>query len=323
MDITILLALLGLGAVLIPFFGDDDEDDSSDSLNGTPEDDEIEGTTGADEIFGFLGDDIINGNGGQDVISGSGGEDIITGGADRDVIMGGADDDQLFGLGGDDTITGGGGDDFIDAGEGNDIVRAGNGNDTVFGNTGTDTIRGEGDDDDLYLWGEGGTAFGGEGDDDLVMVTGRGILDGVTGTNTYYALANDDDEQQTVAIIQELGVEDPFTPEDTIVMTIDTSDPDALDADLEVTVTEGTLNGINGYNVEVSFLDPNDEPGAGETFETSRVFIYGTSVPIETVVSAIQVDVTLDAELTVDGAQATIAGLAPAAPAATDPVVTV
>lgn len=308
MEITILLAVLGIGALLIPLLSDDgadDEDTASGLIKGTPEDDEIEGSTGADEIFGFRGDDVINGNGGLDVISGSGGEDIITGGADRDEISGGADDDQLFGLGGSDTIEGGGGNDFIDAGKGNDIVRAGNGDDTVLGNYGTDTIRGEGGNDELFLWGEGGTAFGGEGDDDLVMVTGQGTLDGVAGTNTFYALANDDDDQETLAIIQELGVEDQFTPDDTIVMTIDTSDPDALDADLEISVEVGTRNGENGYVIEVFFADPNDEPGAGETFETASVFIYGTSVPIQTVVDSIQVDVTLNAELTTDGAQAT------------------
>jgi hypothetical protein len=314
MDITVLLALLGLTALLIPALGDDDDDDDEGAIRGTPEDDELEGTPGADDIFGFLGNDIINGNGGLDTISGSGGEDIITGGADRDVIMGGADDDELYGLGGNDTIEGGGGADFIDAGEGNDIVRAGAGNDVVIGNTGTDVLRGEDDDDDLFLWGEGGSALGGDGDDDLIMVTDRGTLDGVAGTNTFYALANDDDEQQTVAIIQELGTDD------SIVMTIDTSDPNAEDADLLVSVSEGTINGIAGYNVEVSFLNDTDEPGVGETFETSRVFIYGTSVPIETVVASIEVDVTVDAGLSVLEAQATFAAVqaGAAAPAATE-----
>lgn len=317
MDITLILALLGLGALIIPNLGGDDDDDgdTDNEINGTPENDELEGTPGNDLIFGFLGDDVINGNGGLDTISGSGGEDVITGGADRDVIMGGADNDELYGLGGDDTIEGGGGADYIDAGEGNDIVRAGAGNDTVIGNTGTDILRGEDDDDDLLLWGAEGTAFGGDGDDDLVMVTGRGVLDGVAGTNTFYALANDDDDQQTVAIIQELGTGDQ------IVMTIDTSDPDAVNADLLVTVSEGTINGIAGYNVEVSFLNEDDEPGADETFETSRVFIYGTSVPIETVVNSIQVDVTVDAGLSADEALVTFAavqaGAAPPAETAT------
>lgn len=311
MDITLILALLGLGALLIPLLGGEDDDDDDGVIRGTPDDDELEGTAGADDIRGFLGDDIINGNGGLDTLSGSGGEDTITGGEDRDVIFGGADNDDLFGLGGDDTIEGGGGDDFIDAGEGNDIVRAGAGNDIVIGNTGTDTLRGEDDDDDLFLWGEEGTAFGGDGDDDLIMVTGRGTLDGVAGTNTFYALANDDDEQQTVAIIQELGAGD------SVVMTIDTDDATAVNADLLVTVTEGTINGIEGYNVEVSFENETDEP---DEFETSRVFILGRSVPIETVVASIQVDVTVDAELTVDGAQATFAGLTPTAPNSTDPV---
>ncbi|WP_341366934.1 calcium-binding protein [Yoonia sp. BS5-3] len=316
MDLTLLLALLGLGVLVIPALGGDDDDDSADednTIRGTSEDDELEGTTDGEEILGFLGDDIINGNGGLDILRGSGGEDTITGGADRDEIYGGADNDELFGLGGDDTIEGGGGNDVIDAGEGSDIVRAGAGDDTVYGNLGTDTLRGEDDDDDLFLWGNEGTAFGGEGDDDLIMVTGRGVLDGVAGTNTFYALANDDDEQQTVAIIQELG------DGDQIVMTIDTDDATVVGEDLLVTVTEGTINGIEGYNVEIAFADESDEPAQ---FETSRVFIYGRSLDIEDVVASIQVDVTVDAELTVEGAQATFDALEPDAPAQTDPVVT-
>ena len=318
MDISIILLLLAGGALLVPLLGGDDDDAEGgvNEIDGTFDSDELEGTEGNDLIRGFLGDDVINGNGGLDTLIGGAGEDEITGGEDRDVIQGGPDNDDLFGLGGNDTIEGGGGADFIDAGEGNDIVRAGGGNDVVIGNTGTDTLRGEDDDDDIFLWGAEGRAFGGDGDDELIMVTGRGVLDGIAGENTYYAFANDDDAQQTVAVIQELYTGDQ------IVMTIDTSDENALAAPLEVTVTEGTLNGVNGYNVAVSFVDEN-AVADGETFEEARVFIYGTSVPIETVVNAISVDVTLNAELTVDGAQATFAAVkaGAGAPAVTNPVV--
>ncbi|MFQ1699598.1 calcium-binding protein [Loktanella agnita] len=299
--ITIILGLLGL-ALIVPALGDEDGDDEPNEVKGTPEDDELEGTSGADEILGFLGNDIINGNGGEDILRGSGGEDIITGGANRDEIYGGADDDELNGLGGNDTIEGGGGDDTIDAGEGNDIVRAGAGNDVVYGNTGTDTLRGEGGDDDIFLWGAGGQAVGGFEDDDLIMVTGRGILEGGADDDVFYALANDDDEQQTVAIIRDFN---PISQDDEIVMTIDTSDPGALTADLLVEVSEGTINGVAGYNVDISFFNEEDEPGPGQTFEASRVFIYGTSVPPETIVESIRVDVTLNAGLSTEDAQAT------------------
>ncbi len=318
MDITILLALLGLGALLIPVLGGDDDDDDPKEIRGTPGDDQLNGTAESETILGFLGDDVINGNGGLDTLRGSGGEDVITGGEDRDVIFGGADNDRLFGLGGNDTIEGGGGIDFIDAGAGNDIVRAGDGDDVVFGNTGTDVLRGEDDNDDLFLWGEGGQAFGGDGDDELVMVTGRGQLDGVAGSNIFYALANDDDDQQTVAIIRELGLDDE------IVMTIDTSDASAANADLLVTVTEGTINGLDGYNIEVAFANQADEPGQGETFETSRAFVLGRSLDIETVVESVRVDVTVDASLSVEGARQTFDDVkaGATAPAATNPVIT-
>ncbi|MEM9786498.1 MAG: calcium-binding protein [Pseudomonadota bacterium] len=321
MDITILLALLGLGALFIPVLGGDDDgdDDEENIIRGTPEADELDGTSEGETILGFLGDDVINGNGGLDTLEGSGGEDIITGGEDRDVIRGGADDDQLFGLGGNDTIEGGGGIDRIEAGEGNDIVRAGDGNDVVFGFTGTDVLRGEDDDDDIFLWGEGGRALGGDGDDELVMVTGRGVLEGVAGTNTFYALANDDDEQQTVAIIEDFGVGDE------IVMTIDTSDITAASADLQVTVTEGTINGTDGFNIEVSFANEGDEPDETE-FETARVFVLGTQAfTAEQIAASVKVDVTVDAGLSVEEAEDTFEEVKAnaTAPAVTDPVIVV
>lgn len=311
MSITLVLLALLAGALVIPGLGDDgdegEENPRDDAIKGTPgPDNPLEGTAGPDLILGFQGDDVIVGNGGEDEILGGGGEDMITGGADRDIIEGGADNDMLFGLGGNDTIEGGGGDDKIDAGEGNDIVRAGHGNDTVYGNTGTDLLRGEDGNDDVFLWGEGGTAIGGEGADDLIMVTGRGTLDGteavIAGGNTYYAFANDDDEQQTVAIIEQLFAAD------SIVMTIDTNDAAAADKPLTIEVTEGTINGQDGYNIEVSFLNESDEP---TSFETARVFVLGRSIPIEDVADAVQVDVTVDASLTVEGAQATFDNLTP------------
>lgn len=322
MDITIILALLGLGALLIPVLaGDDgdDDDNSSNEIRGTLEDDQpLNGTDGDDNILAFDGDDIVNAGAGEDFVNAGLGNDIVNGGDDRDIIEGRAGDDELNGDGGNDTIEGGGGNDTIDGGEGGDIVRGGAGNDVIFGNTGTDTLRGEDDDDDIFLWGEGGQAFGGDGDDELVMVTGRGELDGVAGTNVYYALANDDDEQQTVAIIRELGTGDE------IVMTIDTSDAAAADSDLQVTVTEGTINGIDGYNIEVSFANEADEPGDGETFETARAFVLGRSVDIETVVASVTVDVTVDAGLSVDEALITFETVkaGATAPAVTDPAVT-
>ncbi|MEJ6403978.1 calcium-binding protein [Yoonia sp. 2307UL14-13] len=322
MDLTLLL-LIGLGAALIiPNLGGDDDDDDGPERNeirGTLGDDpELNGTDGDDLIRGFAGDDVIDAGAGVDEVRAGEGEDVVNGGPDRDEIFGGPGDDILNGDGGNDTIRGGGGNDTIDGGEGFDIVFGGAGDDVIYGDVGDATLRGEDDDDDVFLWGEEGRAFGGDGDDELVMVTGRGLLDGVAGSNTYYALANDDDEQQTVAIIRELGLDDE------IVMTIDTSDASAEDADLLVTVTEGTINGEDGYNIEVAFANEADEPGDGETFETARAFVLGRSLDIETVVEAVRVDVTVNAGLSVEDAQTTFDNVKAGAvvPAVTDPELT-
>lgn len=308
--ITIILGLLGL-ALIVPALGDDDGDDSDnegEEVLGTPEDDILEATLKDDLIRGFEGDDTITAWDGDDTIYGGEGEDdinaglgndIVYGGEDRDVIHGRAGNDTLYGEGGNDTIEGGEGNDVIDAGAGNDIARGGRGDDVIYGNTGTNTLRGEGGNDDIFLWGEGGETFGGDGDDNLIMVTDRGTLEGGADDDVFYALANDDDEQQTVAIIRDFNL---VSQDDKIVMTIDTNDETAVDKDIEVTVSEGTINGGSlGYNIEISFLNEDDEPDA---FETSRVFVLGRGLDIEDVAAAIEVDVTVNAGLTVAGAQA-------------------
>lgn len=323
MSMSVILLLLLGGALLIPILLDDEEDDPrDDAIKGTLGDDlNLQGTTGNDLILGFSGNDTINGNGGLDEIRGGSGMDTITGGADRDVINGGPDNDRIFGMGGNDTLEGGGGDDYIEVGDGSDIVRGGDGNDTIFGGTddGSDVLRGEDGNDTIFMWGNEGRAFGGENNDEMIMVTGRGIFDGVSDNNTYYALANDDDTQQTLVIIDQFFLDQSLNAQDQIVMTIDTGNPALLDLPLQVTVTEGTINdGTSGYNIEVAFVDETIDP---ESYETARVFVLGTSVDIQTIVDAVKVDVTLNASLTKDGAEATFAQVkaGATAPASTVP----
>jgi len=321
---VILLVLLG-GALLIPLLTNDDEDDNprDDAIKGTPEDDpDIQGTSGSDLIYGFKGNDVIFGNGGEDEIYGGGGEDRITGGEDRDIIVGGADNDVLIGLGGGDTIEGGGGDDEIRAGDGGDVVRGGQGADVILGGTDDklDLLRGEDGDDDIFIWGNSGTAFGGEGNDELVLMTGQATLDGVADDNVYYALANIGDTQQTVAIIEQFFLDSQdFSAQDKIVMTIDTDNPGNLELPVTVTVTEGEINGgISGYNIEVAFENPGDASGA---IETARVFVLGTSVDPAILAGAIEVEVTLNASLDEDDAEQTLVDVRSGAGAPTQVVV--
>jgi Ca2+-binding RTX toxin-like protein len=321
MPVSLILPFLLGGALLIPILTDDEEDTPTDgAIKGTPGDDpDLQGTSADDLIFGYMGNDIIRGNGGSDELFGGGGNDEIYGGELRDFISGGADNDILYGFGGGDGIEGGGGNDTIYAGNGDDFVRGGAGNDTIYGGTddGVDLLRGEDDDDDVFLWGNEGRAFGGQGNDDLVLVTGQGSLDGVADSNTYYALANDDDEQETLAVIKQFFLNQDLTARDAIVMTIDTANADLEDEPIVVTVTEGTFGGDSGYFIEIGFENVVDPM----TYEASRVFVTGTSVPIETIASAVKVDVTVNASLTTEGAQATFdqVSVNAAAPASTVP----
>lgn len=312
MSLTILLVLAAMGALIIPNLGGGEDDSDSGEIRGTLGDDEIEGTSGDDIISGFDGADVINGGAGLDFINAGLGDDTVNGGDDRDVIEGRDGNDTLNGDGGDDTIEGGEGNDIIDGGPGDDIVRGGRGADIIKGGSGTDTLRGEGGDDTIYLSGGAGEAFGGTENDELIMVTGRGEFEGGAGDDTFYALANDDDDQQTVAILTDFN---PVSQGDRIVMTVDTGDVSALGADLTVEVSAGTLNGVDGYNVDVAFADAGQEPA---NFEASRVFIYGTSLTPQQIIDAIEVAVTNDASL--DDPETTLEVVKLAA---TDPVFTI
>ncbi|WP_342068822.1 calcium-binding protein [Yoonia algicola] len=302
MDISIILLLLAGGALLVPLIGGDDDgdDDSGNEIRGTLDpDDPLEGTDGDDLILGFDGDDVINGGGGLDFINAGLGNDTVNGGADRDVIEGRAGDDILNGGGGNDTIDGGLDNDVINGGEGNDILRGGRGDDVIYGYTGTDLIRGAGGDDEMFLWGEQGRAIGTDGNDDLIMVTGRGFLEDDQDASNFYSFANVGDDGQTVAIV------DGFGAGDQLILTLDTTDPALMDADLLVTLTEGTINdGTPGYNIEVTLAE-DEVLAEGQSFEGARIFIIGSGLNPDDIENAISVDVTLNAGLTVEGAQAT------------------
>lgn len=298
MDTTIILALLGLGALLIPILADDD-DDGPDEIRGTLGDDEdLNGTDGDDRILGFDGDDIINAGAGVDFINAGLGNDTVNGGDNRDVIEGRAGDDTLNGDEGNDTILGGAGDDTIDGGYGNDIVRGGRGDDVISGGFGarpigddgelvnardrTDTLRGEGGSDTIYIWGGGGFASGGIDDDEnqipdekdtLILVTGEAELRDDQGTTDFFALANIEDEEDTRATITEFDRE-----EHRMILTVDIDLTGEADIpDIDFTVTETNIDGVNGVLVEAVIVNEGDfEEG---TYETSSAFFRGAIIP--------------------------------------------
>ena len=305
MDMTVLLLLAASGALLLPFLlgDDDDDDDDKNEVRGTLEsDDPLNGTDGDDNILAFDGDDVINAGAGLDFVNAGLGDDTVNGGDGRDVIEGRAGDDTLNGDDGNDTILGGAGDDTINGGFGSDIVRGGRGDDDIFGGFGarplgpdgelvnatdrTDTLRGEGGEDEIYLWGGGGLAVGGQNSDDpgtgdekdvIVLVTGEGRLEDSEGTTDFYALANIDDNEDTFAIITEFD-----ETEHRMILTVD-FDLEGASATPQVgfVATESTIeeNGetVSGFLIEATLLNPEEFPDA--EFEGSSAFFRGEANP--------------------------------------------
>lgn len=309
MDVSVLLVLLGLGALVIPLAsgGSDDDDVSEDgTIRGTFDDDVINGTEGDDIIRGFLGDDTISGLGGNDEIYGGEGNDTIFGGDGRDIIFGGPGDDVIAGGNGNDTIEGGAGNDTLDGGYGADIIRGGNGDDLIFGGPAArlnddgeyvlatdinDILRGGGGEDTIYIWGgdpavtgkEGGFASGGRNDtavvgedgavldqkDELILVSGSATLEDLQGTTDFFVLANLDDGLETQATITQFRLESHR-----LILTVDAETETELDVDY--TLIETTLNDQPGVLVSAVVTGPAGvDP---ELYEGSSAFLLGATL---------------------------------------------
>lgn len=291
MDLTLILALLGLGALLIPVLGGDDDDgDEPNEIRGTLDADELDGTDGDDNILGFDGDDIIDGGAGEDFINAGLGNDTVDGGDDRDVIEGRAGDDTINGGNGSDTIEGGMGEDRIDGGRDFDIIRGGNDNDVLLGGAPAvedgdgnlildssrgDIVRGNDGDDEVFIWGGQGLAVGGSGDDTLVLVTGQGTLEDEDGETDFVILANAQDDT-----IPTRGTITEFNPmQDTLTLTVDGDLGGGAAPEVEFTLEARTIeeNGqpVNGVFVLAQIAD--GEPDV-EGSEGAGVFLRGATI---------------------------------------------
>ena len=319
----LLLALLG-GALLIPLFGGD-EDDDQDEIRGGPGDDEITGTEDNDVIRSFLGEDTISGGGGNDEIRAGGGDDFVEGGDGLDFIRAGEGNDEVYGNNQDDRIFGDQGDDYLDGGRGEDVIRGGRGDDLIFGGSDNlegqaDVLSGEDNSDTIFGWGDGTTMSGGltdsdnpdgDNDDTLVMVTGSGEMEnpGTGDMNTNIALANVSDDQLTYIEVGGFDVEN-----DELVLTVDHE------------TSDGT--GPAEFTIDYAFLAADGETGAGmlvtvswdnpysdlteQQYESSSAFLEGVipgspGIPLDTPVSgeivddsliSVQVHLTENASLT-------------------------
>ena len=293
--LALVLATMGIFVLI----GQDDEepegDGSDDEIRGTFGDDLLTGTEGDDVIFGWLGDDTIDGLDGDDEIRPGEGDDTVYAGLGRDVIFGSPGEDELYGEVGNDTISGGADNDYINGGYGSDELHGGAGNDTIFGGfdardvngeivpalQSQDLIRGDDGDDTIYIWGGDGVARGNDGEDDLILVTGAATLEAGAGVGDhFYVLANVTDDQMTEATIEDF---DPSR--DTLTLTMDYVPDGGTPPDVDVTMTETSINGVNGVLVEAVYVGPGDIPAESEG---AVAFLQGLTVDA---LSAANIDV--------------------------------
>ena len=231
----------------VPLTGTDGDDD----LASDPMDEMlghiVEAGTGNDIIRTGSGDDIVYGSSGDDVISTGAGNDVIFAGDGDDVVDAGSGDDQLYGEGGNDDLRGGAGSDRLDGGAGHDLLSGDDGNDFLIGGAGEDQIDGGAGDDVIY--GESG-----DGDD---------VMTGGAGDDTYFAAAHDGadifhgGEGDDVFIAAEIGSGDTFYGDE----GSDTYNASAVEDDLLIDLTAGTVRLLDGVDVVPPFQDIAGLPG--------------------------------------------------------------
>lgn len=300
--LALILATMGIFILI----GEDDEEPESgseDEIRGTFGDDLLTGTEGDDIIRGWQGNDTIDGLGGDDEIHPGEGDDIVYAGNGRDVIFGSPGEDELYGEVGNDTIFGGADNDYINGGYGSDELHGGAGDDTIFGGfdardengeivpalQSTDLIRGDDGDDTIYIWGGDGVARGNDGEDDLILVTGAATLEAGAGVGDhFYVLANVTDDQLTEATIEDF---DPSR--DTLTLTMDYVPDDGTPPDVDVTMTETSIDGVNGVLVEAVYAGTGDIPAESEG---AVAFLQGLTLDMLTAAN-IDVQVTDQADL--------------------------
>jgi len=286
MDMAIILLLASSGLLFIPLLaGDGDGDGEEEGIRGTFGDDEIFGTEGDDLILAWSGNDMINGLGGDDEIrpgegadivdggegddniKGSPGEDNLTGGNGFDTIFGGADNDVIYGDADADFLTGGDGDDVIYGGFG----FSGPGGDPIDTERAPEFIRGDDGDDRLFSWGEGGEVRGNADDDELILVTGEATLEAGGGLNDdFYVFANLEDAQLTDATIADF---DPSR--DTLTLTIDYVPDGGTPPEVDVTLTQVEVDGVNGVRVDAVFATGSSVPASSEA---ASAFLVGATI---------------------------------------------
>jgi Ca2+-binding RTX toxin-like protein len=150
--------------------------DTADTIRGLGGNDRLFGLGGGDRLFGQEGNDRGVGGAGNDRVSGAAGNDTLLGGSGNDTLLGGANTDRLLAAGGNDLLRGNDGNDTLNGGAGNDRLLGGVGRDRLNGQGGNDNLRGGGD-RDILSGGSGNDRLAGElGNDVILTGAGRDII---------------------------------------------------------------------------------------------------------------------------------------------------
>ena len=228
---------------------------------------------GVIDTSALSGNVTLDGTPGNDALTAGAGDERIDGGDGNDVLDGDAGDDLLLGGDGNDVVTGGAGADDLRGEAGADTVAGGAGADTVSGGAGADSLSG-GDGDDTLSGGQGDdTIDGGAGTDTATFVGNRADYD-ISFDGDAVIVRSDAEGTDTLTGVESLQFAD---------ITLD------LTGAVRVLDGAGSLRGLFA-----TVQDAVDGAQAGDTL------VIGAGSFTE--------DVTIDKALTIQGAQAGVAG---------------
>jgi len=140
-DDTLTLKLTAGSGQITVITTSSSEEEASQSLTGTSEDDALTGASGNDVLVGKGGSDVLDGDAGDDLLMGNSGHDTLNGQSGQDYLSGGTGRDALKGGKGGDHLNGGNGSDLLKGGSGADLLSGGKHADTLIGNAGNDTFH--------------------------------------------------------------------------------------------------------------------------------------------------------------------------------------
>lgn len=218
------------------------------------------------------------------------------------IIFGSGGDDTINGYAGDDTLYGDNGDDIINGGIGDDIIDGGFGNDTIDGGTGNDILRISRPKSKIALTKQSNSSYLLEDLSDVSF--GIDVLKGIQAvefSDGTIQLETIDDPLPVISLSASQTVIEGLTSPQTVVYTVNLSNPSSQTITLQYTTVNGTAlsgsdytssagtlifnSGVTSQNITIPILNDSTNE-ANESFSLTLTLTNPTNAALGTISTA-------------------------------------